>query len=49
MALEGFGQIAEQLRRPTVQVSSGQLGQGSGFIVRSEGVIVTNAHVLGPI
>jgi len=45
MSLEGFGQIAEQLRRSTVQVTSGQRGQGSGIIVGADGVIVTNAHV----
>jgi serine protease Do len=47
MALYGWGEIAEQLRRSTVQVTSGQRGQGSGFIVKSDGVIVTNAHVTG--
>lgn len=45
MAIPGFGEIAEKLRRSTVQVSAGRRGHGSGVIVKPEGVIVTNAHV----
>ena len=42
----GFGGLVEGLRRSTVLVTSGQASVGSGVIVRPEGTIVTNAHVV---
>ena len=43
--MRGFGEIAERLRRSTVQVfSQGQRGSGSG-VVWTPGVILTNSHV----
>ena len=45
MTVPGFGETAEKLRRSTVQVRAGRRGQGSGAIVKPDGVIVTNAHV----
>jgi len=46
MAIAGFSEIAEQLRRSTVLVHSGGRGSGSGVVWSSEGVVVTNAHVV---
>jgi serine protease Do len=45
MAIAGFGEIAEQLRRSTVLVQPGGRGTGSGVIWSSNGTIITNAHV----
>jgi serine protease Do len=45
MAVHGFGEIAEQLRRSTVLVSPGGRGNGSGVIWSADGTVITNAHV----
>src|SRR5246127_821937 len=45
MGIQGFGEIAEKLRRSTVVVFAGNRGNGSGVIWSSDGSIVTNAHV----
>src|SRR5260370_4103862 len=45
MAVPGFGEIAEKLRRSTVLIHAGGRGGGSGVIWSSDGTIITNAHV----
>jgi serine protease Do len=45
MAIRGFGEAAEQLRRSTVLVRPGGRGSGSGVIWSADGTIITNAHV----
>src|SRR5690348_1252973 len=45
MAVTGFGEIAENLRRSTVLVHAGGRGSGSGVIWSSDGSVITNAHV----
>jgi len=41
-----FGEVAERLRRSTVQVFAPGHGGGSGVIWRADGLIITNAHVV---
>ena len=44
MAISGFGEVAEQLRRSTVLIHAG--GCGSGIIWATDGIVVTNEHVV---
>ena len=45
MSIDGFGEVAERLRRSTVLIQAGDRGTGSGTIWGADGLIVTNAHV----
>ena len=48
MLPQGFGEVAEKLRRSTVQVVSESRetrGVGSGVIWAADGMVITNAHV----
>ena len=45
MAIAGFGEIAEKLRRSTVLIHAGGRGGSSGVIWSSDGTVITNAHV----
>lgn len=44
--MKGLGEIAERLRRSTVQVLEAGHGAGSGIIWNAAGLVLTNAHVV---
>jgi len=47
LLMDGLAEVAERVRHSTVQVEGRGHGAGSGVVWRADGLVVTNAHVLG--
>lgn len=43
---EDMSDVVELVRRSLVQVSNGRRGAGAGVVLREDGIIITNAHVI---
>jgi serine protease Do len=46
LLMDGLSEVADRVRRSTVQVEGRGRGAGSGVVWRADGLVVTNAHVL---
>ena len=41
-----LGEVADRVRKSLIRVTAGHHGSGSGVVFNSDGLVVTNAHVV---